>query len=196
MTKNMIIGLGTGRCGTVSLANLLNVNNLNVVHELRPLLSWYDGDYKQKINTLREQKLDGEVASYFLPYVRGINDMVENVKFICLKREKQQVIDSFMKKTPVTNHWCEYTEGGEWKKDKEWYECFPKYNISDKKEAISMYWESYYKEAETLSNDMDNFKIFETRDLNDEKGVYDILDFCGIDDKKIKTNIKLNKGKV
>ena len=39
--RRLVIGLGTGRCGTVSLSRLLNAQpDAQVRHELRPYLPW------------------------------------------------------------------------------------------------------------------------------------------------------------
>ena len=97
MNKKLIFGLGTGRCGTVSLSELLNIQaGFAVTHESEPLLPWeFD---KKAIEKKLEQLLQyegavvGDVAFYYLPYVEYILSGYANAKFICLKRDKAETL--------------------------------------------------------------------------------------------------------
>lgn len=189
---NVIIGLGTGRCGTVSLSKLLNYQfDSHISHELFKL-SWitdlrYFKEFELNINN-RNSAYVGDVASWLLPYANNIIEKYPNSKFIILKREKEEVITSFLKKTVGRNHWQSHN-GIDYKFCR-YDKCFPKFsNDLTKAEAIGKYWEEYYR----MCNQIDSTKCYwlNTEDLNDETECIKMLEFCGFDNPqfiKIKTN--------
>ena len=97
----LIIGLGTGRCGTRSLAKLLDSHDeISAGHEQKYML--WDPDAKVADKFLRKllnngSKLSADVGFYWINYVDHISDNYPGTKFICLKREKEKVIESFMR---------------------------------------------------------------------------------------------------
>jgi len=184
--RSLVIGLGTGRSGTVSLAQLLNGQpSASVDHELKPLLPWiYDEarlDYRLWQLEHRDTRLVGDVAYYYLPYVRRIASKVHDVRFVCMRRNRAEVIDSMLAKTPETNLWADH-DGSEWKLDPAWDATMPSYPKMEKRDALGRYWDEYYETAEDLSSEMpDRFRIFELEStLNSEAGVTELLDFVGI----------------
>ncbi len=203
MNKKLIIGLGTGRCGTVSLYRLLNFQkNSFFRHESKPLLPWkFDkGKIDEKLRKYfnKDEKYMGEVNLSFLPYVEYIIKRYPLTRFIILKRPKEEVIRSFVRHTKPFNynHWIEH-KGKKWRKGGKWDTMFPKYNAKSKEEAIGFYWEDYYKEVrELLKKYPENIKMFKMEDFNSELKVKEILDFCEIEKKEqiVKINIKENQG--
>ena len=182
--KTLIIGLGSGRSGTSSLAKLLDSQaDASMHHESKPILPWaYDEILlHKKLSQICEQKTSivGEVASYFLPYVENIIKIKSDAKFICLKRDKQKTVTSFMKKTEGFNHWSTV------KKDN-WIvtyfdQAFPKYDTLDKEEAIAKYWDEYYKTAENLQLKYpSNFRVYDLAILSDLTMQKQIFDFLGV----------------
>jgi len=132
MKKQLIIGMGTGRCGTVSLYNLLNSQkNSFARHESKPLLTWTFN--KNAINTKlkkffkRKEKYVGDVNSCYLPYAAYICKNIPSVRIVVLKRPKNEVVKSFMKQTSYFNwnHWVDH-KGVKWRKAGKWDEMFPK----------------------------------------------------------------------
>ena len=200
--KQLIIGMGTGRCGTVSLYNFLNGQKDSFVrHESKPLLTWaFDKSaIDSKLSKLhnRKEKFVGDVNSCYLPYIDYICKNYPSVRIIVLKREKKAVIKSFMTQTSYFNwnHWVDH-KGVKWKKADKWDKMFPKYNLDSKEEAIARYWEEYYLRAQRLLKKYpNNLKIFKTEDLNSEESVKKILDFCNIplESQKIRIKIKENQ---
>jgi hypothetical protein len=182
---NLIIGLGSGRCGTMSLSHLLSgQKNTFVTHEVPLNMSWkFDPSrINNKLNAWDNQQFTrvGDVASYYLPYVPYINSKVDNVKFVCLKRDKTETSHSWVSKlegSPAKNNFREWD--GTFR-TVPFYISFPKYRTDSLFEAADLYWEEYYNQAEKLEREMDNFKIFNTEDLNTLKGVKQILTFSGI----------------
>lgn len=191
----MIFGLGTGRCGTMSLAAFLNsCKNSFITHEGRSigakiaadrsLLPWevdvllLNKSLGQILN--REPPVVGDVAFYYLPYVELILDEYPNSKFVCMKRSKGKTIGSYMVKTKNRNHWQNWSPGCDWNKDSAWDPCYPKFAAKNKKESLSMYWDKYYLESKRLSVCYpDNFAIFNVNQLNSKNGLLKIKKFVG-----------------
>jgi hypothetical protein len=194
----VIFGLGTGRCGTHSLTHLLNSQeNSNVSHEIGgiPFLPWEPskGTFMHGIGTVGESGSDfvGDVAFYWLPYVHDILEIYPNAKFVVLKRDRQAVIDSYMKWTPTRNHWKNHM-GIEWI-ECPWDNCFPTYSLDlTKEEAIGKYWDDYYIRVDILKRIYpDHLLIFPTEHLNEEDKVQTMLEWCGFKNIKPISNIRL-----
>ncbi len=203
MNRKLIFGLGTGRCGTVSLYRLLNFQkNSFFTHESKPLLPWRFNqkiiDIKLKKYFNKDKNYIGEVSLSFLPYVEYIIKKYPLTKFIVLKRPKQDVIKSFLTHTRLSkyNHWIEH-DGKKWRKGGKWDTMFPKYKLNSKEKAIALYWENYYEHVdELLKKYPKSIRVFKTEDLNHESKVKEILDFCEIEKKDlvVKIRIRENKG--
>lgn len=198
--KKLIFGIGTGRCGTVSLCELLNnQKDSNFTHEERPLLPWNGSnrnlDDKIKEILSRKENYVGDIAFYYLPYIEYILKKHPQTKIICLKRDKQEVVKSYLKKTKGRNHWADH-KGFIWRHC-EWDKCYPTYNNFIKRNAIKKYWDQYYKKVERLTSKypgsimiMDMYYA-----LNTEAGILEMLDFIGIEERHsiIKKDIKKNE---
>ena len=201
VNKKLIFGLGTGRCGTHSLADLLNAQkNFEVTHELgdNPVLNWDFNDeclefYLDKI-TNRECDYVGDVAFYLLPYVESIIDKFPDAKFVCLKRDKQETAFSYEKKTSGRNHW--QSHDAQLYRLCPWDKCYPKYDLKIKKiEAINLYYDDYYSSVDSLLKKYPlNVCLYSMDSLNHEEKVRSILEFVGLQEKdaliKSRVNIK------
>ena len=202
MGKKLIFGLGTGRCGTVSLYRLLNSQNDSFfTHESKPLLPWdFDKnliDSKLEKFFSKNRNYVGDVGSNYLPYVEYIREVLPESKFVVLKRPKVEVINSFINHSAPYgfNHWMEH-DGTKWKKSQKWDLMHPKYEASSIEEALDIYWEDYYSKVEALVEKYPSrIGVYWTSDLNSKKKVKEILDFCDFEkkDRKIILNIKENK---
>lgn len=194
MNKQLIIGLGTGRCGTVSFCDLLKLQNIDATHEHK-LLPWEFN--KDCIDVLlssiinRNKDIVSDIAFYYLPYVPYILSKYPNTKFVCLKRDKKQTVNSYMVKTYNRNHWSLSHNN---RIDHIWGITYPKYDQPNKRLAIIQYWTEYYNTAEHYSKMYeDNFKIFNMVDvLNNEQYQSDMFTFIGINEFKMFLNIKKN----
>jgi hypothetical protein len=136
------------------------------------------------------------VATYYLPYVERILAVHPTARFLCLRRDREETIASFMKKTPRKNHWMEH-DGAQWKHTA-WDHCFPKYLASSKAEAIGLYWDEYYRRAaelEALHPSL--FHVFATEALNTEAGQRELLDFLAVPEaaRRFAVGIRLNTAK-
>jgi len=209
--KKVIFGLGSGRCGTASLAYLLNdQKDAFIGHEMPPVLPWDTSDltglqfrWDQMQHQSHLYSMVGDVGIYYLPYIPTLirsHDSIpfinQNyvIKFIILQRDRKEVINSFMKKFIRQNNNPLQTEKAPGTVVDEWDECFPKYDGVTLRDAVGMFYDDYYKESERLSLlHPDIVSIFPVDNLNTEEGVLQILDFVGVDDPRILVSIKKNE---
>ena len=184
----LVVGLGSGRCGTMSLAALLGTQDrADVAHERAPALRWAHEDFPQR--HFRRVKaglqLYGDVGFYYLPHVKDLVGLLPGVRFVCLKRDRQEVIDSFCRYLPDDlNHWQTHVD--DTYRRSNWDLSYPKYDASlSREEAIGAYWDDYYAEAQRLEASMPEcFRIFPVDALNTLHGVLAILGFVGVQDPK------------
>jgi hypothetical protein len=203
--RKVIIGLGTGRCGSVSLSYLLSLQpGVNSLHEAF-IFPW---EFNEDAFMVTFPKLfykgnNGEVvsdtSSWYLNYVDYILGLGIDASFICLRRDKEKTVDSWMMKTPFTSHMthtsCEYWDE-KWLKQHPYRHSFPKYDLP-KREAIERYYDEYYVKArEYEAKYPKRFKIFPLFYLNHGELVAEILNFVEIpkEDQVIKSGIHLNRG--
>ena len=200
--NKFFIGLGTGRCGTKSLSKLLELQGINLKHEFDTQpneglpLPWDKNinELRNRLDSLINNGLDGDIGFYYLPYVDDIINIIPNVKFIVLKRDRLSTINSYIKWVGNRNHWMVH-DGSMWTIDPKWDRAYPKYQSNIIEDAVGEYYDNYYAICEDYEKKIKNFKIFKTEDLNDSEKVKDILEFLGVDNKQIVTNIKENEKK-
>ncbi len=234
----IVIGLGSGRTGTASLAHLFDSQPGGLCfHELNPSGAVFDGNPQPMLNTIAEfqaildggdrrllaidyarpasvdtyaklQKMEtvrllGDIAFYYLNYVEDILAVNAGVKFVCIKRDKTQTVESWLKKSTVGrwrslwladrikawltrtpfhreyNYWMEH-DGSVWQTDPVWDKTFPKFRAANKRDAIEQYWEYYYRRAGQLAAaHPDNFRIFDISAMSRPEGQKAILSFVG-----------------
>lgn len=242
--RGVVIGLGSGRSGTASLASLIDRQPGGLCfHEMNPSGAVFSGNPQAHLNTVRELSaiveggdrrrlsidysrrqsvetydrlqvmpevnLLGDIAYYYLSYVEEILAVSPGVRFVCIKRDREQTVASWLKKSQIRrwrslwladrfkalltrtpfyteyNHWQEH-DGSRWKQDAVWDSCFPKFEADTKEEAIRQYWDSYYHEAARLeAAHPDSFRIFAIGDLSTPAGQQGILSFIGLDPQRM-----------
>jgi len=205
--KKVILGIGTGRCGTVSLSDLLNKQErASFSHELKikikragdynaPLPWEYDENaFNSAWNSILhyDGQYVGDVSMFWLPYLEKLFVMSEDLKVICLQRKKEEVVNSYLKKTEGRNHWIKH-DGKQWDSCP-WDDSYPNFEVNNKEEALYLYWDYYYQ----LVNDLmqkypGRIQIFQMTDLNNEEKVEGLLTFAGFKNKKVISNIQKNK---
>jgi hypothetical protein len=249
----IVIGLGTGRSGTASLAKLLNAQqDALCFHEMNPSCVRFFGTPRPILNTIDEfqailgggdssmltvdlsravsvsaydklcamprVRLLGDIAFYYLSYVDAIAARNPNVRFICLRREEEETVESWMRKSAVErwrskriadrvaswitreryyesrNFWMEH-DGQEWLRDPVWDKCFPKFDTASKREAVHSYWRYYYETAEEIVRRWpDRFYIVDTKTLDTPVMQRELLAFCGVpSDAQILTDAHIHR---
>ena len=206
--KQLIISIGTGRSGSVSLSQFLShQQKMRLLHEgkieekgIRTLIKW-ENDTDQLFkwitylsNFNSDEYFYGDTGMYYLPYIKLIIQKYPNVKIIGLVRDKESVVNSYLNKTEGRNHWYNHN-GKDWKKDEKWDPCFPKYNETNKKKALELYWEEYNETTKTLQTEFpEQIKMWTIGEFNTENGKNEILDFTGYKlERDISSDYKLNQ---
>tara|TARA_R110000851_G_scaffold25240_15_gene72954 strand:- start:450 stop:1130 length:681 start_codon:yes stop_codon:yes gene_type:complete len=211
--RKFVFGLGTGCCGTSSLAWLLNSQDGAFVgHELFPILPWStsseaqrffaDNKWEQLNHESHLYDIVGDVGSYYLPYARFLMNNLSlsllspakneiDFKFIILQRDKKEVVDAFIEKFKrQKNNPLQVSKSGIQSCSaaaKIWDKSFPKYaSDASLEECVGWYWEDYYAEANYLLNEYpEHFKLYNVKDLNNENKVLELLNFVGVENPKI-----------
>ena len=206
MNKQLIISIGTGRCGSVSLSKFLSAQeSISVLHEgrldshkIRKLIKWGNDEdnlfeWLEFLLSLDENKFVGDTGMYYLPYIEQIIDKYPQVKIIVMERDKEEVVKSYIKKTTGRNHWFDH-DGKEWDKDDKWDPCYPKYDISNKEKALEKYWEDYKSQTDNLILKFpDKIKKWTIQSLNTLNGKNEILNFLNYNlDRNINQEFKHN----
>lgn len=214
--KQFLIGLGPGRCGTTSLAKLLDLQlDTSISHEaFNSSKLDFDLSYKYRPTNLEKaiqilsgwpEPIVGDVAYYWLNHVTPVlEDYNANTKFICLTRNKEDVVESFFTASRGQPFKVPMNIGGLNLKIKGLAVDGTFYPASDSspetiallKDGVGNTWDYYKTESEKLAKEYpDNFQIFPMEALNTGEGVKEILDFAGIpeENRVIESGIWLNK---
>lgn len=156
----------------------------------------------EKIKRLSKIELIGDVASYHLPHAGLLAEKHENIKFVCIERRREDVIESFIRKLRVEpapnkprllqslisyflqpkyrNHFIDH-DGRGWRPDRTWDKCFPNSSHKEIRKAIGEYWDLYASQVRKLKNHYPGkFEIYPIDDLNSKIGQEKILNFCGL----------------
>lgn len=208
-SQRIIIGMGTGRCGTRSLAKLLSQQRgTRITHEERPLLPWRNARASVLVSRLermqltRSESILGDVASFYLPYAEHAIEFSPEVRMVCLKRPREEVVKSFCdwldSVHPLpTNHWAIKPAAG-WFHEPVYTRMFPQYDCENREEGIRRYWTEYYQRAELLTERFpQRVRVFDSQTcLNTEAGQRELLDFCGFERQSqvVVPEIHENKG--
>lgn len=200
MIPKMIFGLGTGRCGTYTLHKIFAAQpDVAAKHEGVPL-PW-DTDkalfYRRLVGLWVniDAPIIASVSYVWINYIGAIMGNLKDPRCVCLKRPRQEVVDSFLQHSPFNNHWTD-PKSLKWDPNKDVHTKlsyqWPKYDLP-KPEAIERYWENYYGLAEYLQAQYpENLAIFTTHEaLNTLDGQRRMLTFAGIEQGK--QNIILNQ---
>ncbi|MGH7175175.1 MAG: hypothetical protein ACREGR_02365, partial [Minisyncoccia bacterium] len=159
----LIIGLGSGRSGSTSLARFFSEQpDSFFCHEGaydRPRflrytfghsLSWDidDAEFEKWLAGLTraagDAKYFGDCALYLLPYTERILAARPEARFICIKRERAATVRSLLRANAGVNPWQKSPAG----KQNRWERIFPKFEGVSREEAAIRYWDLYYSIAE------------------------------------------------
>jgi hypothetical protein len=173
-----------------------------------------------RLRQMKRVRLIGDIAFYYLSYVQSIADRNPNVRFICLRRDREETIESWMRYTEIErsrsqiladrlsswitrepyresrNFWMEH-DGTRWLKDPVWDKCFPKFTAPGKRDALRQYWDYYYETAEAILQRLpDRFRIIETNRLDDGAVQRQILDYCGVPEaEQVLSDVHINRSR-
>lgn len=186
--SGLILGLGTGRCGTKSIAKLFNLQeNCAGYHER--LMVPFDCNRAWGIHFV-ERMLGGdgtgtwpyrfEAASWYLHYAAFVMERAADAKIVVMERAPDEVVNSFMRSTsePPRNHWQPHDMAT----NDKYFNCFPTYDPGLKKEvAIRKYVDAYALGVNYLSETYGpRVRRFSVKDLNDVEACESLLRWAGV----------------
>lgn len=209
--KQFMLGFGTGRNGSSSLAKLINdCEDCNIFHEMEVeprILPWvFDESLAyQKLNVLEHMEGDlvGDVAFYYLNYIDFFIEHLSNLKTVCTYRDKSEVIESYMWKTRQRrgsknhHHWIDNPQDLGYAEPNRWHYAYPKYrHITHKEESIALYWEEYkWKVQKLIKKYPDKIISLDIYDLNKKEFQDKIFNFLEIPiENRVYQKVKENKG--
>ena len=188
------IGIGTGRCGTKSLTNIIKAcKNTRVSHEHFPS-NWYapgpnigrliigmrSGKHPSFPTTGRST-LIGEVSCALLPHVQAIRDPVPDLRVICLHRNREDVVKSFMSWMVPSNlrpsDRVLRAEKFSGTNIPDVVERFPVIDAATPEQAWGFYWEMAEKLMEAVKEPVKHVWM---NSLNDDYTLESIFDFLEI----------------
>jgi hypothetical protein len=169
--KTIVLGIATGRCGTASLAAVLAEQpDAMCSHEESPILPWRPMDGRR---TLQERfarfrahgaaRFLGDVASSYLPYLDDAIALEPDIRIVCLRRPREEVVEDFSawldRTMPLpVNHWARQPSPG-WHHDPIRTRTYPQYDTQDRREGITtLVWlaqqftDTYLTTGQTISN--------------------------------------------
>lgn len=196
--NTLVLGIGTGRCGTKSLVRLLEYqNNTRVTHErYGPKVRWNTPPNLWPLRLWErskdiDSKIVSDVAFYWTwhidTFLKWADKEGRKVRIIGLKRDKKETIQSYLQWKPNSDHWTThgYTKEG----PDEWDKCYPSFNVDSKAVAIGLFWEKTYDKIEGYPDE--RVRCFPTEYLNTDPGVNEILNHVGYEDKNVKVGLKI-----
>lgn len=116
MGQRIVLGMGAGQCGLNLLAEILAKQpRFLVTLEHAPLRPWVSRPDRPVIRerfrrwAAADADYVGDVAAFYLPYVKATVEAVPGVRLVCLKRPREEVVLGFCRQLdasrPVpTNH--------------------------------------------------------------------------------------------
>lgn len=199
MKTDLILGLGTGRCGTLWLHDFITSQNIPCTSEACKLGWYYNGNIDltmEPMKTWAKSNISADVGFPTLPHVNKLSNFF-NIKIIILKRNKTDVIKSFMQWIHIKhNYWvdhphdCPYIDDG-------WDYIFPKFKsfeYKSKEEAINAYYDHYYQLCDLLEHKYPILHI-KTETLDTKETQENILSFIGINKGSISNSEICRKNK-
>jgi hypothetical protein len=181
ISRRPFLGIGTGRCGTLSLTRIVEAcANTWVAHENPAFRSpWSERDesameaFVQHAHWGRRDGLCvGDVALYWLPHVEHIREALPDLAVICLQRDKAATVASLERKCPG------YTllRPQDRRHNPEWWDLLPEIDAPTTRDAWSRYYDFYYEQVAA----MEGVLHVRTEDLDQDATVLRILDHLGI----------------
>ena len=183
------IGVGPGRCGTVSLRQIVGAcKNTNITHEAYPS-DWYSAGPRigQLIRNMQNsgETLTGEVSCNLLPHINRIRDAVRGLPVVCMHRSREETVQSLMGHLPPLlrpedrRRRTVALEMDGWNPDK-----ILRWPVIDAATVVQS-WEFYWEYAEKLMQlVVPPVKHIWMRSLNDDfciESIYNFLDIPRVD---------------
>lgn len=214
--RRVVIGCGTGRSGTVSLASLLDgCEGVRCTHEEPPVLPW-ELDERRLVERIErflddDAPITGDCAFYYLPYLEALLAVFPRLRVVCLERDRDEVVASYLGKIAGRNHLMRH-DGTLWRLDSIWDPAYPTYDPpadlsrpegpADRERAVALllgrYWDDYRRWIrEVAARHPGAVHITDIDRLNSREGQREIFDALEIPEgaRAYRDEIRLNVGR-
>ena len=185
MRSHPFLIVGTGRCGTNSLAKILNaLPGVSCYHEYHSL-PWYSEhpNLGKLIRYSHEPGCKGESSYQIIPWIRVIMSAVPDLKVIHVMRDKESTVKSFCDNIkcglrPETRKFL----ASMCKPEEQWFRCLPILDGADPAQA----WGFYYDLAMALIERAGPDLVIDVRTLSVDSVLHEVCDLLGVpeDDRK------------
>ena len=196
-----VIGYGMGRCGTQSLAHLLNSQpDSKFSHEMDgchwfPALCDYPGVVERLKLRAEKHAFVGDVGYSWVQQIPRIIEDFPDVKFIHTWRDKEETIESFWN---VSQDRIEAIQTPTaWASDSLWFGVYPFLGFPPTKDQIASRYDIFHKIAEMImyrfSQRVYTIKV---ENLSKPDSIAKLLDYVGIPSSNQVTNgVRANQGR-
>ena len=180
-----VIGLGTGRCATTSLAEFLSMQRgvisshwaMEYVRwqptgrDVRKALAWWEKRMEEAAQAGAAFRAD--VSPWHLPYVERYLEAFDSVAVVALYREREATAKSWARALSSYRFLQ--------KSDTSARRCFPTFAVDDAYTAALRYWDLYQAHVDRLIERYPNaVRRFDLEALNARQGQESILDWVGV----------------
>lgn len=193
--RHLVIGTGTGRCGTKALHILLNAQpQTHLTHE-KFILPWrlsnelsHWEQFGKMCWSWGQEELHyhwfGDIAPWYLAYVPVLWDFPLKVKYVCLQRDRALTVASFLRQR---FDYCSLNPRPEERPSEELFPTVPKFE-GTREECAGQFWDAFYTQAQGYAERIPNtFRIFPTEALNSIRGQREILSYLGYSVRNMRT---------
>jgi hypothetical protein len=173
------LGIGTGRCGSMSLQHILN-EALSASKKIKGHIThentqWRNNNARAyevaKIKADDDRLLAGDIAAYWLPLLPQFLSVIprEKLKLVLMVRDKEQFIQSLEERWGDNNKFTRLPRKG-------WLKHIPYIPGKSIRECADKYWKDYNSDA--IKYDP---YVMQTSDLNDDAKLDGLFEYLGID---------------
>ena len=178
LLPDFILGIGTGRCGSNTLAELLKINGISAIHEGDPKPKWDGSSYIDPLHLGQCR-----VAHWWLNYIPQICE-ARDTKIICLKRDKNTTVESYCAikgiDLPVEKQLNHFLPSGSGLDDVD--QTYPTYDEGiSLQDGFGRYWDEYYDKVSYFVRGNYPIKIVSTEELSKVETQLEILRNLGLE---------------
>lgn len=190
------LGMGTGRCGTMSLAHMLETALPNTWHErfiygdqpsgrmFFPRSNAPTQDQDEMMYAIDEiiakEGYFTDIGLYYAEYMGDILRRYPEARVVYLERDREATVKSYMKKTEGKDHWSLDVDRTKYRPDL-WDLCYPKFTNLTKEDNIAAFWDYYQGIFESLAYKYpDRIIRVRTEELNDYQTYKRVMSFYGL----------------
>lgn len=154
MPRQFLLGMGTGGCGLVLLAEIWRQQpHCRATFQQPPLLPWESSHNRREIQErltrwqqTTTERFVADVAAFYLPYAETALRNMPNLTCVCLHRPEDEVMATMtaalnaQSRVPL-DHWTSEPTPLR-QHDLNWSRTFPQYSEASREAGLRRYWRS------------------------------------------------------